>query len=150
MKEVEKKIKVYITTDGKEFTNKKEAEKWEEECAEVSYFVVHYSPDLNEGRTSSQRKGLVQVVGFRDNERSIAQFACERAFGGSYAFVQGVFDTNAMMPNFSLGSSPTDEELENLDTVIIVQGRFAKKRVREKEGIYYRGYFPKNEEKKIY
>ena len=150
MKEVEKKVKVYITADGKEFTNKKEAEKWEEECEEVSYFVVRYSPDLNEGRTTSNRRGLVQVVGFRYNEVSIAQFACERAFGGSYAFVQGVFDANAMMPNFSLGSSPTNEELEKLETVIIVQGRFAVKRVREKEGIYYRSFFPKNEEKKIY
>ena len=150
MKEVEKKIKVYITADGKEFTDKGDAEKWEAEIAEVSYFVVHYSPDLTEGRTLSQRKGLVQVVGFRNNERNIAHFACERAFGGSYAFMQGVFDGNAMMANFSLGSSPTDKELEKLETVIVVQGRFAVKRVREKEGIYYRSFFPKNEEKKIY
>ena len=126
---------VYITEDGKEFTCEKAAMEWEDRMREVTYFVVGYHPDLTEGRISAQKRGLIQVVGFKYSEEKIARFACEKAFGGSVDFVQGVFGGNGIITNFCLGK-PKKEDM-TLPIVIIVQDRFAKLKMRDKEGIYF-------------
>jgi hypothetical protein len=149
MKTVEKTLKVYITEDGKEFTSESEAVAHEKSQKGLKYYTVRYSPDLTEGRMASQRTGLVKISGFFDSEMEIAEFACERAFGGSYAFVQGVFDSNAIMRNFAV-SKATQEDIAKYDTVIIVQSRFAKNRLMDEDGIYRLDTFPEKKTVKVY
>lgn len=48
MKEIEKTITIYVSDDGKEFTNKANCELYEKENKHIRWFRVMHTPDLNE------------------------------------------------------------------------------------------------------
>ena len=59
---------VYLAKDGKEFLNKEECRKYEEEFLDkVSYFAISYNFDLTEGR-GFQSLVYVAVVPFQKGQ----------------------------------------------------------------------------------
>ncbi|MFW5891520.1 MAG: hypothetical protein ACOCUI_04800 [bacterium] len=114
MKEETKKITVY-TVGGKEFTNKKEAEKYEKEInKELNYtfFVVIYNPDLTEGRGYYKAVKLaVPKIQFFDNPKLIAMNYCVENFGKPVEYVQGC----SPIQNYIINKGRKFETIEELE-----------------------------------
>lgn len=96
---------VFITDDGREFTSKAEAEKYEAAEAAASarrtYWHISHTPDLTEGR-GMYGALYVQCEGVEPhNAEMLMQDYCFRSFGSPVAFVQGC----APMPNWKLSKS---------------------------------------------
>lgn len=106
-----KSVKIY-EVEGKEFTDKKQAE---EHLANLkkelsfTYYVVSHSPDLTEGR-GYQRKSKIAVAGSRHNYESLMHYLSKR-FGSPLEFIQGV----EPIPNYSISSSNKFDNLRDLD-----------------------------------
>jgi hypothetical protein len=98
MKEIKKTV--YVTDDGKEFTNRKEAELHETKTKDVKYFLVSYAPDLTEGR-GLQNKGILMVHS-KGCQSMFAEHYCYQKFGNKIEFVMGVYGSNAITQNWSI------------------------------------------------
>jgi len=117
---------VFQSRDGKMFNTKAEAQDHEESLDQVKYFVVHYSPDLTEGRVSSQASGIIGVNA-AGSHNLFAEHACFALFGSRWAFVQGVFGDNAIIPNWRLAEEIDDKGERKL--LATVQARFTKSKL---------------------
>lgn len=90
----------YKTSDGKIFDTAQQAEKWEMRNKNVIGFQISHGPDLTEGR-GFMRKSNIKVRA-NANHLMFAEYAAYKIFGNKVAFVQGVFGSNAICPNWSL------------------------------------------------
>ena len=97
MKTTTKEVAVFISEDNKEFLDQALCEKYEKEelgCwKDIRYFSVVHSADLTEGRGWS-RITYMAVEGSYSSAL-YAELYCEKTFGSSVEFVQGVAPTHA-------------------------------------------------------
>lgn len=122
MKEI--KSTIYITDDGKEFTNKKEAMEHESRLNNVKYFVVRYSPDLTEGR-GLQKAGLVMVHA-KGSHREFVEHWCYQNFGNRIDFCMGVYGSNAIMAAWSI-REVVESEIGSYEVLNKIEERFVDK-----------------------
>lgn len=106
---------VFITDDGREFTNRAEAEKHEKAEAAASahrtYWHIAHNPDLTEGR-GMYGSTYVKCEGVAPyNAEMLMQDYCFRTFGSPAAFVQGC----ALTPNWKLRQIDRDAFLQPRD-----------------------------------
>ena len=114
---------VFETSDGRVFDDEASAKNHEEAMSEVKYFMVHYAPDLTEGRSTSTAKGLIAVCA-RSSHKQFAEHACYTLFGSKWNFVQGCFGDNALMPNWSISGESDNPDGNKI--IATVQARFTK------------------------
>lgn len=92
MKSTTKEVAVYIAEDGREFLDQALCEKYEKEelgrWKDIRYFSVVHCADLTEGRGWS-RITYMAIEGSYSSEL-YAELYCEKTFGSSVEFVQGV------------------------------------------------------------
>ena len=90
--EKEKKIKLFVTADGKEFLSADEAKNYTNNFLKrkenIKYFKVIYGPDLTEGR--GYYKLLVVAVERNYSHKLILEEFCEKHIGSRIAWVMGV------------------------------------------------------------
>lgn len=101
---------IYIADDGKQFTNRKEAEKYEQTLKNVKSFVVRYSPDLTEGR-GYQKVGII-MVHVNSNHQDFAEHWCYKEFGNRISFCMGVYGSNAIMDSWLIKEAK-DEDMRH-------------------------------------
>lgn len=117
----------YITSDGREWTNEKEAYEHEEAIKGIKYFRIAHSPDLTEGR-GYMRVSWIAVNALCKHEQ-FAEVYCEQAFGNKWVFVQGVCGSNCITPKWAI-SEPYDEIVDKgAKLSATVEDRFAKKKI---------------------
>lgn len=86
---------VYTARDGKTFTEKGEAERYERYLDNFKTFKVWFSPDLNEtGRL--EKEGHVHVHA-KAHHKEMCEAFCYKKFGPRIDFVQGGKDSNALV-----------------------------------------------------
>ena len=124
---IKKKV-VYVTSDEKEFSEIKEAEAHQRKLDNTAAFIVHFHPDLTEGR-GYLRKGVLYVgidpqnavhIKGDDVHRVFAENWCNERIGHKIEYIQGVKDVNsAMSPWFLRRADGNDklDELKELGTV---------------------------------
>lgn len=121
MKTEEKTVTVYTTTDGKEFTDKKEAEAHEKALERITYVRVYHSPDLTEGRGFC----AATLVKFNGKDPfmmdALIRDFCYRKWGRPVAFIQGCAATNAWSYDIV--------EAKNVETILKHGTRFGDYRV---------------------
>ena len=92
MKSTTKNIPVFISEDGKEFLDQALCEKYEKEelgrWKDIRYFSVVHSADLTEGRGWSRITYMAAEGSY--SSALYAELYCEKTFGSSIEFVQGV------------------------------------------------------------
>jgi hypothetical protein len=92
MKKELKTLEIYIANDGKEFTDEKEAIKYEEtvlkRLSNIEYYCISYCPDLTEGR-GYYKKLFVALENPLYSKKIILDLFCEQALGSKVAWVQG-------------------------------------------------------------
>ena len=111
MQEITKEVKVYMV-GNKEFLNKKEAEKYEEELKKdlnYVFFTIRHNPDLTEGR--GYYKTTVIAVAKNYAEHATALKYCFEKFGSPLAFIMGC----SPMANWDIVKSEKFETLEDLN-----------------------------------
>jgi hypothetical protein len=122
MREV--KSVIYITDDGKEFTNKNDALKHETKLKNVKAFLVRYNPDLTEGR-GFQKSGIV-LVHANGNHKEFVEHWCYERFGNSITFVMGVYGSNAICGNWYI-TSATDNDINQFEVLDKIEENFVNK-----------------------
>lgn len=116
---------LFVTSDGKKFNERKQAEEWEAILSnELIVFSIRYLPDLTEGR-GLQKRGLIKVVAARHHD-AFAEFTAHKLFGNKHALVQGVCGSNAITPNWVLTRLSPDEANPCLEVLATVQDKFSK------------------------
>ncbi|MNV46332.1 hypothetical protein D3C71_1381570 [compost metagenome] len=115
---------VYTTDDGKSFLSKEEAIKHEEALKNVKVFLVHFAPDLTEGRGYS-KSGLIWVNA-KGNHRDFAEHWCYSNLGNRIAFVMGVYGSNALMPSWVL-TEFTGRDSSKISILARLEEEFVKK-----------------------
>lgn len=114
------KVVQYQTADGKFFDKVEDANKWEQRNLEnCKYFKGKCYPDLNEGRYPPNTDVFIQVRA-KDSHFMFAKYAMYKVFGNEVAFVQGVFGSNAITPNWSLSSACDVSEVDFINSKLIV------------------------------
>ncbi|GAA4879420.1 hypothetical protein GCM10023310_69480 [Paenibacillus vulneris] len=122
MREV--KSTIYITDDGKEFANKKEAEIHESKIKNVKCFLVRYAPDLTEGR-GFQKSGVVMVHA-NGHHKDFVEHWCYEKFGNRIDFCMGVYGSNAITSTWFIKEA-TEKDIEDHPTLHKIEERFVKK-----------------------
>ncbi len=137
------KVVQYQTADGKIFENIDDANEWEQKKTKnCKYFKGKYGPDLTEGRHGPSLDVYIQVRA-KDSHFMFAKHAMYKVFGNEIAFVQGVFGSNAIIPNWSLGSLCDVTEVDFINSkVIVVEEKFVD--TVDGPGIYVDGVLFKN------
>jgi hypothetical protein len=105
-----KNIDVYIV-EGKEFINKEEAVKYEEQInneLRYTYFTITHSPDLTEGRGYYKTSTIAVPKNYA--EKATALKYCFETFGTPLEFVQGC----SPIANWILSESKSFKTLKEL------------------------------------
>jgi hypothetical protein len=119
-----KKVTIWVTADGHEFSSEEAAERHERSLlrnfVNTKFYRVSASPDLTEGRVGPQPVGLL-AVNAKSHHEMFARHWCYEKYGNAVAFVMGVPGSNAIIPNWSITLVSTEKAIESelpvLDTV---------------------------------
>lgn len=114
----------YVTDDGKEFKNKKEAEIHETKLKNVKSFLVRYSPDLTEGR-GFQKIGIVMVHA-NNLHKDFVEHWCYGKFGNRIDFCMGVYGSNAIVPTWYVKEANGDD-LREYEVIHRIEENFVTK-----------------------
>lgn len=131
MEEVKKYITVYKVGD-EEFIDKEEAKKFEDSIQEklnYTYFIVHHSPDLTEGRGYEESEKFAVPSTSKEIALAIMQEYCFKHYGSPVAYVMGV----SLMANWIISECMTFKTLKQLKN-------FDKLEVHKGIGDYCRRY----------
>ena len=122
MKEV--KSVIYVTEDGKEFTNKQEALEHEDKLLNVKPFLVRYCPDLTEGR-GLQKSGIVWVHA-NGSYKDFVEHWCYEHFGNKFDFCMGVYGSNAIVNTWYV-TTASESDLNENEVLHRIEENFVKK-----------------------
>lgn len=120
---IKKKV-VYVTSDEKEFSDMEEAESHQRKLDNIAIatFIVHFHPDLTEGR-GYLRKGVLYVgidqqnaVHIKDDDvhRVFAENWCNERIGHKIEYIQGRKDVISAMSPWSLRRADGNDKLDEL------------------------------------
>lgn len=108
----EKKSTVYVALDGKEFTNKKDAESYEEYLKHIKYYEVYEGADLTEGRNWYRNTLHITVTALNSHDLFLENYLYE-TYGNRIAFVQGFKGSNAIVENWLYTEITREEFVEH-------------------------------------
>lgn len=101
MKTETKTVEVYVTEDGREWTDKKEAQAHEMMLENTKFFEVRSSPDLTEGRGyQNMIRVSVSGPGAKYWHELLLRDWCIRQYGGVVGFIMGC--AHAPMPLWTI------------------------------------------------
>jgi hypothetical protein len=120
----EEKQTIYITDDGKAFTDKKEATIHETKLNNVKNYLVRYSPDLTEGR-GFQAAGIVMVHA-KGSHKEFVEHWCYKKFGNRIDFCMGAYGSNAITDSWDIKEA-SEDDLRKYDILYRIEENFVTK-----------------------
>lgn len=124
---------VYTCSDGKTFTDEKQANDHEAKLSELVYYEIRYGADTCEGRNCLNNKAYV-AVNAKYHHDSFVKHAMFKKFGSPVTFVQGVFGSNAIMDYWDIVGKVENPDYKKI--IIRVEDRFAGNNIFG-EGIWF-------------
>jgi hypothetical protein len=118
---------VYTCSDGKSFTNEDDALRHEKKLEQIQYFEISFGADTIEGRNCLQNTAVI-AVNAKGSHRQFAEHAMYKALGSPYAFVQGCFGSNAILPYWEIKAKLSGNP-GNSDIIFRVEERFAENKI---------------------
>jgi hypothetical protein len=129
-------IEKFESTDGKIFDTESQCVLHESQMKDVAWFEVFAGPDLTEGRHGPKSRGYIAVHA-KSSHSMFAEHWCYKEYGSAVAFCQGVFGSNAVIPNWRVDRLENVNMSLDVNILALIEERCVSKKMWDGHSLQY-------------